>query len=65
MDEHIQDLPLWNDTEAFSVLESLCKKHDVPVDVLQELVLVQRQNQHREKAKGIYGQFEEIFNRMD
>ena len=26
MDEHIQDLPLWNDPEAFSILESLCKK---------------------------------------
>jgi len=65
MDEHTQDLPLWNDPEAFSVLENLCKKHDVPLDVFQELVLVQRQNQHREKARGIYDQFEEIFNRMD
>jgi F0F1-type ATP synthase delta subunit len=65
MDDHIQDLPLWNDPEAFAVLEKLCKKHQVPVDMFQELVKVQRQNQHREKARGIYDQFEEIFNRMD
>lgn len=65
MNDNIQDLPLWNDPEAFSILESLCKIHNVPVDIFQELVLVQRQNQHREKALGIYGQFEEIFNRMD
>lgn len=65
MDEHVQDLPLWNDPQAFSILEELCAKHNVPVDVFRELVAEQRINQHRERARGIYDRLDEIFNTMD
>lgn len=65
MDEHVQDLPLWNDPQAFSVLEELCNKHQVPVDIFRELVAEQRLNQHRERARGITDRFDEIFNNMD
>lgn len=65
MNDHVQDLPLWNDPKAFAVLEELCIKHQVPVDIFRELVAEQRSNQHRERARGIYDRFEEIFNNMD
>ena len=65
MNEHVQDLPLWNNPEAFDILEDLCKKHQVPVDVFRELVAEQRINQNRERARGIYERFDEIFNNMD
>lgn len=65
MDQHVQDLPLWNDPKAYSVLEELCIKHQVPIEVFRELVAEQRLNLHRGKARGIYDRFEEIFNNMD
>lgn len=65
MNEHVQDLPLWNDPKAFSLLEELCNKHQVPVDIFCELVAEQRLNQHRIRARGINDRFEEIFNNMD
>lgn len=65
MNEHVHDLPLWNDPQAFDILEELCRKHHVPVDVFRELIAEQRKNQHRGRAKGIYDRFEEIFNNMD
>ncbi|MFZ4703793.1 MAG: DNA modification system-associated small protein [Candidatus Methylumidiphilus sp.] len=65
MNEYVQDLPLWNDPQAFEILEELCKKHQVPVDVFRELVAEQRKNQHRERARGISERFEEIFNNID
>ena len=65
IEQHVQDLPLWKDAEAFSLLEELCAKHKVPTDILRELVAIQRMNQHRTKARGIYDDLEEVFNRMD
>ncbi|MEI7868496.1 MAG: DNA modification system-associated small protein [Candidatus Methylumidiphilus sp.] len=65
IERHVQDLPLWKDAEAFSVLEELCDKHKVPTDILRELVAIQRMNQHRGRARGIYDDLEEVFNRMD
>mgnify|MGYP003597726664 CR=1 FL=1 len=65
MDEHVQDLPLWNDPQAFEILEELCKKHQVPVDVFRELVAEQRKNLHRGRARGVYDRYDEIFNNMD
>lgn len=65
MDRHTIDLPLWNDQEAFQILEDLCKKHRVPVDVFRELVGEQRRNLDRGRARGIYDRYDEIFNNMD
>lgn len=61
----ISDLPLWKEDEAYRVLEELCAEHDVPVEVLKELVSVERQHQHREKARGIYDEFDSIFEQME
>jgi len=65
MYEHVQDLPLWSDPQAFAILEELCNKYRVPVDTFRELVAEQRINQHRERARGIYDRFDEIFNTME
>ena len=35
-DVFLGDLPLWSDPNARTVLEGLCDKHSVPMDVLEE-----------------------------
>jgi hypothetical protein len=47
------------------VLVRVCKRHSVPVDVVDELVGVQRDRQHQERAHGVYLRFEEILGRME
>jgi hypothetical protein len=61
----LADLPLWTDAEAHIKLQQVCEKHNVPIDVLTELVTLQRERQHQEKARGIFLRFEEILGRMD
>jgi hypothetical protein len=61
----LSDLPLWGDIDASIRLEAICKRLNVPVDVLTELVALQRQRLHQERAHGIYPRIEEILGRMD
>ena len=62
---YLNDLPLWSDEQARSTLELVCKKHQVPMDVITELVMVQRERQHQERAHGINLRFEEILGRLE
>jgi len=64
-DGYLQDLPLWTDEKARSILERVCAQHNVPVDVITELVMVQRERQHQERAHGIYDRFAEILGRIE
>ncbi len=64
-DGYLRDLPLWADDEARAALERVCKEYKVPLDVITELVMLQRERQHQERAAGIYPRFEEILGRMD
>lgn len=41
-DVFLGDLPLWSDPKARVVLEGLCVKHGVPMDVLEELARCKR-----------------------
>jgi hypothetical protein len=61
----LTDLPLWSDDAAYNILMKVCQKHRVPEDVLTELVALQRERQHQERAAGIYARFEEILGRFD
>jgi hypothetical protein len=61
----LNDLPLWADENARKVLEAVCLKHKVPVEVLTELVMVQRERQHQERARGINMRIEEILGGID
>ena len=65
IENSLSDLPLWADKEARAILERLCEQYKVPVDVLTELVSLQRERQHQERASGIYPRIEEILGRMD
>lgn len=56
----LSDLPLWADDDARKVLEAVCLKNNIPVEVVTELVVVQRERQHQERAHGINARFEEI-----
>jgi hypothetical protein len=62
---NVADLPLWSEEEANRRLVDVCEKHKVPLDVLTELVSLQRERQHQERAHGIFMRFEEILGRMD
>lgn len=62
---YLSDLPLWADEAAQDAMAKVCKKRGVPVDVLTELVMVQRERQHQERAHGIYQRFEEILGRIE
>ncbi len=61
----LSDLPLWEDEEAAKVLDGVARENNVPVDVIAELVGLQRARQHQERAAGIYQRIEEILGRMD
>ncbi|MDP1645605.1 MAG: hypothetical protein Q8L71_08915 [Thiobacillus sp.] len=54
-DVFLGDLPLWSDPNARAVLEELCVKHGVPMDVLEELVGIQRERSGEERAHNVYG----------
>lgn len=64
-EQNVADLPLWSDIDANIRLSVVCDQHKVPVDVLTDLVALQRERQHQERAHGIFARFEEILGRMD
>ncbi|HEY9080471.1 DNA modification system-associated small protein [Magnetovibrio sp.] len=64
-DGYLSDLPLWQDDDARAILEKVCAEFDVPVDVITELVTLQREKQHQERAAGSYARIEEIIGRID
>ena len=61
----LTDLPLWADGDARIRLASVCDKYNVPMDVITELVSLQRERQHQERDAGIFVRFEEILGRID
>ncbi|WP_157647054.1 DNA modification system-associated small protein [Burkholderia ubonensis] len=61
----VSDLPLWSNSDAYAILSQVCEKHSIPIDVLTELVALQRERQHQERAAGIFMRFEEILGRID
>lgn len=64
-DSALSDLPLWADSEANKKLSLVCEMHNVPIEVIAELVSLQRERQHQERAAGIYARIEEILGMMD
>ncbi len=64
-DTGVSDLPLWGDPDANEVLKAVCAKHKVPVHVITDLVALQRERQHQERAAGINARFEEILGGME
>lgn len=61
----LSDLPLWADAEAQKILEVTCEKHKVPVDAIAQLVGIQRERQHQERAHGISKAFEEVLGLIE
>ena len=64
-DVFLGDLPLWSDPGVRAVLEQLCVKHGVPMDVLEDLVGIQRERSGEERARNVYPRIEETLSRMD
>lgn len=61
----VADLPLWADSEANQILQAVCTKHHVPPHVITDLVALQRERQHQERAAGINARFEEILGGIE
>ena len=59
-ENYLNDLPLWAEPDAQELLAAVCAKHKIPVEVITELVMVQRERQHQERAHVINLRFEEI-----
>lgn len=64
MSEYIEDLPLWADDEAKKILLGLAEKYEVPIDVIEELVRLQKEKLGSGRAKGIYDSFDEVLSRV-
>ncbi|SBT07333.1 conserved hypothetical protein [Candidatus Accumulibacter aalborgensis] len=65
MDSYLSDLPLWSDPEAKTILAELCEKHRVPMQVLEDLVSIQRERQSQERADGVYQAITEALDQME
>lgn len=65
MEHYLSDLPLWSDPEARKVLAALCDKHGVPIEVLEDLVSIQRERQSQERADGVYQAITEALDQME
>ena len=64
-DVYLGDLPLWSDPEAKELLLKLCEKHRVPLQVFEDLVVIQRERQDQERARGVYDAITEVLGAMD
>lgn len=62
---YLGDLPLWSDPEAKELLKTLCEKHQVPLQVFEDLVVIQRERQDQERAHGVYDAISEVLGQMD
>ncbi len=62
---YLGDLPLWSDPDAKDLLLKLCEKHQVPLQVFEELVVIQRERQDQERAHGVYDAISEALGAMD
>ena len=64
-DVYLGDLPLWSDPDAKELLLKLCEKHRVPLQVFEDLVVIQRERQDQERARGVYDAITEVLGAMD
>jgi len=65
LEAYLGDLPLWSDDEAREILKNLCEEHSVPLDVFEELIQIQRERQHQDRASGVYDAITEALSRID
>jgi hypothetical protein len=62
--ESLRDLPLWADDEAHQLLESLCDEYKIPIEVLQDLVALERKRQGEAKRHNITAEIDHILARI-
>jgi len=62
--DSLHDLPLWADDEAHQLLESLCNEYQIPIDILQDLVVLERKRQGDAKRRNITHEISQILERL-
>jgi predicted metallopeptidase len=65
MAQYLEDLPLWRDGEANETMRRLCDKHQVPEDVLRELVKIEREFVGSSRAHGVNARITEALDNME
>jgi hypothetical protein len=61
LNERIKDLVLWGKPEARAVFEKECAQAGINENVIKELLVWTRDNQHRSRRAGMTESFDEVF----
>ena len=59
--QQVDDLPLWRDAGAYEVLLEALSHHKVDEEVFARLLSAHRELAHKQRARGITADFDEIF----
>ena len=61
----LRDLPLWREASSNQLLHDVCSVAGVHPDVVADLVVWVRENQHRGRRAGLFNAFDEIFTNSE
>lgn len=61
VDTRIKDLVLWSKPEAQAVLNTECAQANIRPEVIEQLLVWIRENQHRGRRAGLTDAFDDIF----
>ncbi len=62
LEHQVNDLPLWSDNDSHQVLQNVAQEHGISLDALAELLIWEREQQERQRKRGITEVFDEIFD---
>lgn len=55
-----QDLPLLTDKQARDIITAICKEKGITIDLIEQLVAIQRDNLGKGKQRGISQEFSAV-----
>lgn len=53
IDNDVDDLPLWRDPDAHTLLASCLKRHRVPEEQFARLIATYREHAHKQRRRGL------------
>lgn len=53
IDHEVDDLPLWRDLDAHTLLASCLKRHEVPEEQFARLISAYRDHAHKQRRRGL------------
>ena len=61
IDTRIKDLALWSKPAAKKIMDTECAQAEVHTEVIAQLLIWIRENQHRQRRAGLTDAFDDIF----